>query len=66
MPRNDIHRCASLVDCPAISTQTKVVTDIISNMGVAILKYLHLMFSVTTMKNIPTPRIRICLMIGAM
>ena len=64
MPIKFTHRCAPLVDCPATITQSRVNTERRMKKGVAILKYLHLILSTTTMLKKPKMRMPICLMRG--
>ena len=65
-PSSAIHLCAPFVDCPATNTQRRVMSEMIIMNGVTILKYLHFMFSVTTMHTMPISNSAMCLSIGAM
>ena len=66
MPTRLIHLDAPFVACPAITTQMSSKNERISMNGVAILKYLHLTFSIHIMVKTPKHKMKMCLMTGAM
>ena len=64
IPKIPTQRAAPFVLCPANSTHISINTDMISKKGVTILKYLHLMFSVTTMQKMPMSKMPMCFSTG--
>ena len=65
MPITVTHRCAPLVICPTMYTLMSATNDRPSMSGRTILKYLHFILSVTTMKKMPISRMLMCFRTGA-